>query len=96
MIYVKVHISLHRNFVPISFFLLLFFLSFRAAPTHMEVPKLGVQSELQPLAYTRATAMWDLSRVCDLHHSSQQHQILNPLSKVRDGTCVLMDASQVS
>ena len=34
---------------------------------HMEVPRLGVQSELQPLASARATAMWDPSRVCDLH-----------------------------
>ena len=35
---------------------------------HMEVPSLGVESEL--LAYTTATAMPDPSRVCDLHHSS--------------------------
>ena len=47
---------------------------------HMEVPSLGVQSELQPLAYVRATVMWDPSHICNLHHSSQQHQILNPLS----------------
>ena len=32
---------------------------------HMEVPKLGVESELQLPAYTLATAMWDLSCVCD-------------------------------
>ena len=38
---------------------------------HMEVPRLGVQSELQPLAYTRATATWDPSCIFDLHHSSQ-------------------------
>ena len=25
----------------------------------MEVPGLGVESELQPLAYTTSTAMWD-------------------------------------
>ena len=61
----------------------------------MEVPRLGVKLELQPLAYTTATAMWDLSYVCDLHHSSQQHQILNPPSEARDGTCILMDTSQV-
>ena len=48
-----------------------------------------------PLAYTTATAMPDLSHVHNLHHSSQQHQILNPLSKARDQTCILMDASQV-
>ena len=42
---------------------------------------LGVEQELQLLAYTTATAtaMWDPSRVSDLHHSSQQHRSLNPL-----------------
>ena len=39
--------------------------------------------------------MWDLSHICNLHHSSWQHQILNLLSKVRDWTCVLMDTSQI-
>ena len=33
---------------------------------HMEIPRLGVESELQPLAYTTATATWDLRHVCDL------------------------------
>ena len=33
--------------------------------------------------------------VCDLHHNSWQHQILNPLSEARDQTCILMDVSQV-
>ena len=32
-------------------------------------------------AYAAATAMLDLSHVCNLHHSSQQHWILNPLNK---------------
>ena len=41
----------------------------------VEVPKLGVELELQLLAYTTATAMWDLSCVSDLHQSSQQHWI---------------------
>ena len=52
----------------------------------MEVPRLGVQSELQLQAYAAATAAWDPSRVCDLHHSSRQRQILNPLSEARDQT----------
>ena len=34
----------------------------------MEVPRLGVELELQLLAYTAATAVQDLSRICDLHH----------------------------
>ena len=39
---------------------------------HMEVPRLGVKSELQPSAYTTVTAMQGQSCVCNLHHSSQQ------------------------
>ena len=48
---------------------------------HMEIPSLGVKSELQLPAYTTATATQDLSRICDLHDRSRQHQIFNPLSK---------------
>ena len=40
---------------------------------------LGAKSELQLSAYTTATATQDPSRVCDLHHSSRQRQILNLL-----------------
>ena len=54
----------------------------------MEVPRLGVESELQLPAYTTATAIRDPSRV--LYHSSQQHQILKPLSEARDQTYNLM------
>ena len=66
------------------------FCLFRAALWHMEVPRLGVQWELLLLAYTTATAMRDPGRICDLHHSSWQHRILNPLSKGRDRTRNLM------
>ena len=62
---------------------------------HIEGVRLGVQLELQLPAYVTATAMWDLSYVCNLCHSSWQHQILNPLSGARDQTHVLMDPSQV-
>ena len=41
----------------------------------MEVPRLGVESELQQPAYTTATAAADLSHVCHLHHSSPQRQL---------------------
>ena len=51
---------------------------------HMEVPKLGVESELQLQAYATATEMPDLTHICDLHHSSWQLQILHPLSKARN------------
>ena len=39
--------------------------------------------------------MPDPSCVCELHHSSWQCRILNPLSKDRDWPCTLMDTSQV-
>ena len=62
----------------------------------MQVPRQGVQLELQLLAYTTATATPDLSCVCDLHRSSQQCQMRNPLSKARDRTQVFMDTSRVN
>ena len=56
----------------------------------MEVPRLGVKSELQLLARIMATATQGLNRVCDLHHSLCQCQILNPLSEARDQTCIYL------
>ena len=46
---------------------------------HIEVLRLGVELEPQLLAYTTATATQDPSHLCDLYHSSQLHQISNPL-----------------
>ena len=51
---------------------------------HMEVPGLGIELEPQLPTYTTVTATWDLSHICDLHLSSWQRQILNPLSEARD------------
>ena len=61
----------------------------------MEVPRLGVESELRLPAYTTDKAMPDLSHIYDLHHSSQQCQILNPLSKAKNRTCILLDTSWI-
>ena len=60
---------------------------------HMQVPRLGVELEQQPLAYTTAVAMQDPSCICNLHCRSQQCLILNPLSEAKDQTCMLMDTS---
>ena len=46
----------------------LFFVFVGPHPWHMEVPRLGVESELQLLVY--------------IHHTSQQCWILNPLSRL--------------
>ena len=68
---------------------------FRAHPRHVEVLRLGVESELQLLAYTTATAMPDPNRVCDLHHSSWQCRILSPLSEASNLTHSLMVPSWI-
>ena len=39
--------------------------------------------------------MWDLSRIYELHHSSRQHQMLNPLSEARDRAHIVMDTRWV-
>ena len=79
------------------FFFFFFFFKVFLGPHlwHMEVPRLGIQLELLLPAYATATATPDLGRVCDLHRSSQQRQILNPLSEARDRTHILTDTSQV-
>ena len=66
------------------FILLSFF--FRAAPVVY-----GGSQARGLIAYTTP----DMSRICNLHCSSQQCQILNPLSKDRDWTCIFMDISQI-
>ena len=59
---------------------------------YMDVPWLGVELELHLLAYvTTDTATPELSCICDLCCSLQQCRILNPLSKVRDRICLLLD-----
>ena len=78
------------------FFVFVFLVFLGLHSHHIEVPRLGVKSELQLPAYTTATVTQDLSHVCDLHHSSHQSQIPDPLSKARDRTHVLMDSFPLS
>ena len=55
---------------------LFFFFGFLGPhPWHVEVPRLGVELELQLLTYATATAMQDPSQICDLHHSLRQRQM---------------------
>ena len=60
----------------------------------MEVPKLRVKLELQLPATATATTTRDPSLICHLHHNSQRCWILNPLSKAKDRTRIVMDTSQ--
>ena len=90
-------IYFNRVFLFFLFFCCCFFCFVFLGPNlwHTQVPRLGVKLELQLPVYTTATAMPDPGRVCNLHHTSWQGQILNPLSEARDRTCILMHASWV-
>ena len=59
---------------------------------HMEVPRLGVKSELY---CTTATEMPHRSGILHLHHSLWQCQILNLLSRTRDQTRIPVDTSWI-
>ena len=72
-----------------------FFFFLESHLQHVEFPRLGIESELQGPTCTTATAMPDLSHICDLHYSSWQCWILNSLKEARDRTHVLMDTSQI-
>ena len=78
------------NYIPRHPDLLLLFFFLGLYLQHMEVPRVGVESELQLPTYPSATATWDLSLICDLHHSSRQSWIFNPLSEAKDWTLNLM------
>ena len=64
---------------------------------HLEVPRVGVELELQLPVYATATAAYDLSLICDLHHNSQQGQILIHwrMFEARHQTLIPMTISQV-
>ena len=79
------------SWLSLSFFNL--FIYFLIHLWHMEFPSLGVKSEMQLPATD--TAMQDPSHVPDLHHNSQQHRIINPLSEARDPTYSLMDTNWI-
>ena len=68
------------------FYLFIYFCVLGPHVQYMEVPRLGVESELQP----QQRGIRAASGTYTTGHGSQ---ILNPLSEARDRTCVLMDAS---
>ena len=61
-IYFVMHLLIHLH---------IYFLFLGPHPQRMEVPRLGVQSELQLPAYTTATATQDPIPICDLRCSTK-------------------------
>ena len=76
-----------ENIILSSNLFILFFFLFRATPV--------AYGGSQPRGLIGAMAMQDPSHICKLHHSSEQHWILNPLRQARDQTCCLMVTSQI-
>ena len=80
----RIPLGCHIIFIYLfSFFICFFFFFFFLGPymLHMEVPRLGVESELELLAYTTVIATLDLSCICSLCRSFRQCRILNPLNE---------------
>ena len=78
----------HLFLLPCLFFFFFFFV-FGPHMQHMEVPRLGVELELHLLPYHSH------SNICDLHCSSWQHWIPDPLSEAGDRTHILMNAGGI-
>ena len=84
----------HQRFVGTSWkcrFLFMYLCFLGLHSRNMAVPKLGVKLEL-PHSHSNSGSEPHLRRLCC---RSQQRQILNPLSKARDGTCTLVDTGRV-
>ena len=73
------------------FLIIIIILLFRVAPVAYGSSQTRGQLELQLQA--TATATPDPSYLWDLHHSSPECWIYDPLSKAMDWTCILMDTS---
>ena len=65
-------------------FIFTFFFFLRAMPEAQGSSQAKGRIRAAATGHATARAMRDRSRICDLPHSSWQHQILNPLSEARD------------
>ena len=74
----------------------LIYLPFRAPLEAYGCSKARVESDLQMQAFATDIATVDPSHICGLHRSSQQCQIINPLSEARYWTGILMDLMDTS
>ena len=81
-----------------GFFCLFSFVSFLGLhPSPLAYGISWARGQIRTAAASLYHTTWtrDPSHICNLYHSSEQHQILNPLSRARDWTSILMDTSWV-
>ena len=72
-----------------------YFLLFRAAPEAYGGSQAKSQTGATAASLCHSHRIQDLSCVCDLHHSSLQHLILNQLREAKDQTCNLMVTNRI-
>ena len=72
-----------------------FFFFFRARPEACGDSQARGQIRAAAAGLYPARATQDPSCVSDLHHSSQQRWVLNPLSEARDRTHILVDTTRI-
>ena len=78
-----------------TFFFIFIFCLFRATPMAYAGTQARGSIEAVATGLHHSLVMPDPSHIGNLRHSSWQLGILNPLSKARDRTCILMDTSQI-
>ena len=87
---------MYKYWIPINFFFFFgLFVFSRALPRHMEVPRPGVQVEAVADSLHHSHSNTDASRIWDLHPSSWQSRLLNPLREARDRAHNLMVPSRI-
>ena len=82
-----------KRYVTNPLFLLFFFFSFFWGGG-ASLAAYGSSQAGDRIRAATATATSDPSHICELHHSSQQCQILHSLSEARDRTGIFMDTNQ--
>ena len=68
---------------------------FRATRVAYRISQARGRIRAAAVSLRHSHSTWDLSCICEPHHSSWQHQSLNPLSEARDRTHILMITGRV-
>ena len=77
------------------FYFFLFFLLFRTTPAAYGGSQARCLTGATASGLCYSHSMQDPSHVCNLHYSSRQRWILNPLSEARNRTCDLIVPSRI-
>ena len=91
----KCVVSCQHIFFSFPYTCFIYLFTYLAVPTAHGSSKARDWIRARLRAYATTTAMWDPSHLCNLHHSSQQCWIPDPLSKARDWTHILMGTSWI-